>query len=176
LHKAQLRPFFLKQVKELSKERKQQASKDACLKLLELSKDLPLVASFAPLDSEIDIWDFNHEMIKQNKLALPKVSGKYLIFYKVNSIDDLKKSNWGVLEPSDTARATMVNDISFFIVPGIAFDSSKHRLGKGKGFYDYFISLHGVQNTLGIGYKEQYSSTSLPIELHDKALRDVLLC
>lgn len=175
LNKRELRKIFLERVKEIDRGRKKSASKEACAQLLELSKNKALVASFAPLETEIDIWDFNHEMIRQKKLALPKVSGKDLIFYPVNSLEDLKPSNWKVLEPIDTGHAIQVGDISFFVVPGLAFDANKNRLGKGKGFYDYFISLHGVENTLGIGYKEQYSNALLPFELHDKPLKEVLL-
>lgn len=174
LNKNELRKFFLSKVSEISKERQEKASQTLYLKLLEVSKNHSLIASFASVGSEINTWKFNLEMIKQQKLALPRVSGKNLIFYKVFSIEDLERSNFGILEPKIMGPPLAIDVINLFIVPGVAFDKNNQRLGKGRGFYDYFISLHGIKNTLGVGYKEQLSNSPLPLELHDKALKDVL--
>ena len=33
-------------------------------------------------------------------------------------------------------------DLDLVVVPGVAFDKSRHRLGHGKGFYDIFLSQY----------------------------------
>lgn len=175
LNKKELRRFFIERLSMMSKERKIKGSQEACLMLKNLAKDKKMIASFAPSDTEIDIWNFNKAMMSQKKLVLPKVSGKDLIFYPVTSMKDLELSNWKVLEPIDTTHAIEVETVSFFIIPGLAFDIYNHRLGKGKGYYDTFISLHKIENTVGIGYKEQYSKFPLPTELHDQSLKEVFL-
>ena len=175
MNKKELRKFFRSEIDKISADRKREAKNLLNSRLLELSAENTLIASFASINTEIDLWDFNKEMIKQQKLALPRVSGKDLIFYQVSSMDDLEKSNLGILEPKVKGPALPASAISLFIVPGLAFDLNNNRLGKGKGFYDYFISLHDIKKTVGVGYKEQLSKKPLPTEVHDKALEQILL-
>ncbi len=176
LNKNQMRQFYKKTLHLLSKERKNEASSLACSFLLDLSQKLNLVASFWPLDDEIDIAPFNLKMIEQNKLALPKVVGSDLLFFKVSSIDRLKISLWGILEPIDTDLIPLSSDeVSLYLVPALAFDSNFHRLGRGKGFYDKFLNSYSIHQTLGIGFKEQLSPHPLPIETHDTTLNQVKL-
>ncbi len=176
MNKASLRKIFLSQISSLSKQRREQGSKDACDTLKDLSKEASWVASFAPIDSEIDIWDFNKEMILEKKLLLPQVVGSKLHYYPVHSIKDLKPSKWGVLEPQNSQEPPIqISLVSFFIIPALAYDGEGGRLGRGKGFYDSFISLYNPIKTLGIGFKEQISSTSLPLEAHDQKVNEVLL-
>lgn len=175
LNKNELRKLYLQTALNLNLERKSQASKAACENLYQLSKNATIIASFSPLEPEIDITPFNKKMIEQKKLALPKVSGKDLIFYPVCSYDDLEKSKWGILEPKDISSPIIPSEISILLVPALCFDSTHYRLGRGKGFYDHFLSLHSISKSIGIGYKEQLSKKSLPNELHDQKLDQVLL-
>ena len=176
LNKHDLRKKFSLIIEQLSTERKKEASHRACQYLLDLSKEASLIASFAPFGSEIDIWPFNREMIKQKKLLLPRVSGKDLSYYRVENQADLLESQWNILEPDGIKSAPVkVDTVDFVLVPGLAFDMLKQRLGRGKGFYDIFISLHKPKVSYGLGFTEQHSSSLLPIDLHDQVLNDVLL-
>lgn len=114
-------------------------------------------------------------MIQQEKLVLPKVSGKDLVFYHVFSYEELEKSKWNVLEPKSTASPINPSDISILFVPALCFDTNNYRLGRGKGFYDHFLSLHPTSKSIGVGYQEQLSKLPLPNEQHDQSLDEVLL-
>ncbi|MCH9632180.1 MAG: hypothetical protein S4CHLAM6_05100 [Chlamydiae bacterium] len=176
LNKKELRKKFSSIVEQMPKDRRLQASEKAFQRLTLLAKEARTVASFAPFGSEIDIWSFNKEMIKSKKLLLPKVSGKDLSFYNVNHLSELAPSQWGILEPSSIKCSPVkVDEIDLFLVPGLAYDKQGQRLGKGKGFYDRFISLHSPKEAIGVGFLEQLFEGSLPVELHDQPLEKVLL-
>lgn len=60
------------------------------------------------------------------------------------------------------------------IVPGVAFTLSGARLGRGKGFYDKYMSQSGFcASTIGVCYEEQLVP-SLPCEPHDITVGEVL--
>lgn len=171
-----MRTLYKEALHHLSRERKNEASLLACSFLTNLSQKLNLIASFWPKDDEIHIAPFNLKMIEQKKLALPKVVGSDLLFFKILNLESLKISSWGVLEPDDSYTNPLSSDeISLYLVPGIAFDSHHHRLGRGKGYYDKFLNSNLIHQTLGIGFKEQFSTQALSIENHDAPLNQVKL-
>ncbi len=54
------------------------------------------------------------------------------------------------------------------IVPLLAFDQFRHRLGYGRGFYDRFLQ-QTPGCTIGMAFGMQYVD-KLPVEIHDKSL------
>jgi len=51
------------------------------------------------------------------------------------------------------------------IIPGIAFDGHKNRLGRGKGYYDRFFS-ENKSLKIGVCFDFQLLET-IPVSLHD---------
>ena len=56
----------------------------------------------------------------------------------IEDITELKKGTYGILEPQ-IIRPVDKNNIDVVVVPGIAFDMHRNRLGFGKGYYDNFL-------------------------------------
>jgi 5-formyltetrahydrofolate cyclo-ligase len=93
-------------------------------------------------------------LANHKRVAVPRcVPDTYdMEFYYINSMEDLAKGTFGVLEPI-IEKCTMVTDYSqgLCVVPGLAFDAQGYRLGYGKGYYDRFLSeFNGT--TVGICY------------------------
>ena len=55
------------------------------------------------------------------------------------SLDSLCKGAFGIMEPIGEPMPTDTH-IDAVLVPGMAFDAECHRLGRGKGYYDRFLS------------------------------------
>jgi 5-formyltetrahydrofolate cyclo-ligase len=56
--------------------------------------------------------------------------------------DDLESGTMGILEPKPECRRYVDPfEIDFFVVPGVAFDVHKNRLGYGAGFHDAMFQL-----------------------------------
>ena len=71
---------------------------------------------------------------------------------------------------SSSELALSENDI--IIVPLVAFDRMRHRLGYGKGFYDRFLSKENALK-IGIGFSIQ-ETKHIPIESHDEILSMII--
>ena len=87
--------------------------------------------------------------------------------------DGLVPGAYGIMEPGRDCRAATAAEIKEmgWLVPGVAFDRSGRRLGRGKGFYDRMLQGNGLK--LGVFYECQQVSC-VPVEPHDRALNAVV--
>jgi 5-formyltetrahydrofolate cyclo-ligase len=76
---------------------------------------------------------------------LPYCELEEIVPFRILSFDELEVSGTlKILEPKltirqDATRAVLPEDIDVVLVPGLAFDQSGNRLGRGKGYYDRFL-------------------------------------
>jgi 5-formyltetrahydrofolate cyclo-ligase len=177
VQKDELRNHFLSKRKQIPLERREQASQLSFTLLQQWLQDFSPhkhtpILSFAPFKDEIDIWPLNRWILKERTLLLPRLHENDLHIYRVGSLQDLKPSPWGILEP-DFSREALVDPatIAVALVAGLAFDNNMHRLGYGKGYYDKFLlQLKPYTPKIGVGFKEQLSLEPLPIQPHDVLL------
>lgn len=74
------------------------------------------------------------------RVAVPKVSGKEMDFFYISSFKDLKKGYQGIYEPEHADADCLASDKrALCIVPGVAFDKNRNRIGYGGGFYDRYF-------------------------------------
>jgi 5-formyltetrahydrofolate cyclo-ligase len=124
-------------------------------------------------NKEVETHDFLRECLKLGKsVAVPKMSkGGRLKHIHLRSLDNLKENNWGVPEPADGVDVP-VESFSFIIVPMVAGDRDKNRLGYGKGYYDRFLAESNAVKA-GVLFDCQLHDTQLPVEPFDVSL-DIL--
>ena len=80
---------------------------------------------------------FESNISKKIKILLPVITSDIQIqFHKWKSYDALKINKFGMLEPYLSSQQ-IVPDV--MLVPLLAFDKQKNRLGYGKGFYDKYL-------------------------------------
>ncbi|KAF9024286.1 5-formyltetrahydrofolate cyclo-ligase, partial [Hymenopellis radicata] len=99
---------------------------------------------------ELDTSSLVREILNLGKhLYVPKIDASsseeskmnLLRIYDHDDLDAIPKGLWGIPDPSDTWNALEV-DLDLILVPGVAFDHSRSRLGHGKGYYDRFIASY----------------------------------
>lgn len=126
------------------------------------------VCAFCALPGEPDVLD---PWPLDKQIALPRMEGDELMFHWVSSREGLVAGRFGVLEPEPDALPAGC-DFDLILVPGMAFDPSGGRLGRGRGYYDRFLSrASGV--VAGVCFDEQLIG-EVPIDPHDIRM-DVIL-
>lgn len=103
--------------------------------------DMKEVMLYSSLPSE----PYTHELINTLsgqgiKVLLPKVlNGTEMEFRMYEGEDKVSTGPFGIIEPT-TPKVTDFDDVNLIVIPGMAFDRQGHRMGKGKGYYDRFLS------------------------------------
>lgn len=118
--------------------------------------------------------DYNHEVMTKyiieaawkdgKEVAVPKVVGQDMVFYKLTDFAQLEKGYFGIPEP---ARGEIVQwEEALMIMPGVAFDKQNHRVGYGGGFYDRFLEKHPYITRVAVAFEFQMMS-EVPVEPTD---------
>ena len=124
---------------------------------------------FAPLPDELDVWPvLELSLALGTNCALPFFDAEkksYSAKLLKNLATDIVIGKFGVREPAAGCAEIPLNQFDLVLVPGMAFDLSGNRLGRGKGFYDRILSeASGVK--CGVGYDFQLLE-KIPSEPHD---------
>ena len=132
-----------------------------------------VVALFSPLSDEPHIWDFVESLSGRVQVALPRVEGDVMRFYRYVR-GNLEKGSFGIMEP-DEAELVTPGDIDVMVVPGVAFTEAGARMGRGRGYYDKYMSLPGFWALkIGVCFREQLVDC-LPVEAHDIVMDAVVV-
>ncbi len=96
------------------------------------------ISIFVPIErfQEVNTWLFINEY--PARFYLPVVKPEGLVHVHYESVEQLKKTSWGILEPQYGLEVE-VSKIDVVIVPLLAYDKKGNRVGYGKGFYDGFL-------------------------------------
>lgn len=86
------------------------------------------------------------------KLYVPRVedNDSHMRMLHISNIDDLIANSMNILEPApvdgngnEREDAMLANEpVDLFLLPGLAFDRSGRRLGRGKGYYDTLLTKY----------------------------------
>lgn len=132
-----------------------------------------VVAGFAPMRGEVDLWPLLHMLhARGHALALPVAPprGQPLLFRRWFPGDPLTPARFGTREPPPEADA-LTPDL--LLVPLLAFDRRGQRLGYGAGYYDRTLAALGPRaDAVGVAYAWQ-EVEEVPAGPTDVALRAV---
>lgn len=143
------------------------------------SRQPSVVALFSPLSDEVDITPVIDYLAEQKEclVLLPRVDvsveGPMMEFFEYQP-DMLSVGAYGIREPQGDEPCP-AETIDLMVVPAIAFTRRGERLGRGKGFYDCYLSREGFRAyTVGVCYSHQLLD-SLPTEPHDCCVDEVVV-
>ena len=126
------------------------------------------------LADEVDTQEAIELFRRQGKtILLPKVIGEGEMEVRVyDGPDSLQVGAFGILEPSGKPFERLC-DIDVAVIPGMGFDPSGNRLGRGKGYYDRFLVKIPQAYKLGICFAFQ-KVDAVPVDEYDVRVDEVL--
>ncbi|MBO7067453.1 MAG: 5-formyltetrahydrofolate cyclo-ligase [Bacteroidaceae bacterium] len=130
---------------------------------------------YYPLPDELDV----RPLIKTahqacHRVLLPVVVGEDLELRVYQGEESLRVGAYNIMEPvGPLFSAEEYWQIQIAIVPGMAFDSSGHRLGRGKGYYDRLLPQLTEAYKIGVCYPFQFLA-EVPFDLYDVFMNDVI--
>ena len=134
-----------KQIKEIKKDYSYEEKKRKSelifnqIEKLDAFLKAEIIMAYWALDDEVFTHDFIQKYKNEKKFILPVVNGDRLDLKEFTGSSNLKAENhFGIGEP-DGELFEQIDKIDLIIVPGVAFDKSLNRLGRGKAYYDKLL-------------------------------------
>ncbi len=161
----------IKSYSELEKSHKSGIIKDKLFKEEEFKK-AKVVMFYVSLKDEVNTISMIDETIRTGKrVCVPVIlkEDKRLIAGEIKDrVKDLESQHFGIYQPKEgRVKEVPLEDIDLVVVPGIAFDKTNMRLGRGHGYYDRFLcGLPNKTKTIGLAFDFQVVE-NLPKDSHD---------
>ena len=127
------------------------------------------VLLFHSLSDEVATHDFLREVMETKRVFLPVVSGEDMFMAEYEVDTPLKRRSLGVEEPQSPLY---FGNVDVAVVPGVAFSADGHRLGRGRGYYDRFLSQHSCYR-IGLCFSFQRLA-EISCEQHDVVMNEVI--
>ena len=132
------------------------------------------------LANESGHWAVFHNLKDEPEINWPAVSSKIdWVFPRIDnselefrkSAKIFNRSSLGFLEPHDGTKHHLEH-IDGFVIPGLSFDKTGHRLGRGKGYYDRALAGFNGKK-IGVCFNVSVCE-ELPHESHDVAVDKIV--
>ena len=126
-------------------------------KLIKSNKAQNFISIYYPSSFEINVLKIlDIEYFKKFNFLLPVVEkNNKMNFYQWKKNDILFLNKFGIPEPVKSKKIVP----NFILLPMLAFDRNKNRLGYGKGFYDKYLNKYLRSNkkilTVGVAFSFQ---------------------
>jgi 5-formyltetrahydrofolate cyclo-ligase len=99
------------------------------------------IALYAALPGEVPVDEVRADLDARGVgVAFPRLAEAEIVLHRVGCDDVLSAGGHGIREPSSSAPRVPPEKIELFVVPGLLFDRSGARLGRGGGHYDRLMA------------------------------------
>ncbi len=174
--KSELRRQIRLQKQRCSPQQLQQLSEPVIARLMPHLSDSQTVMAYYSLPDEV----FTHQLVDDllavgKTVVLPRViDSERMELRCYTGPQDLQEGTLHIMEPVGEPF-TDYHLIDVALIPGVAFDAGGHRLGRGRGYYDRFLSSHLSPLTshllIGICFDFQkvdvvpYDANDIPVDM-----------
>ena len=167
MNKSEIRKKILK-IRRINNIKNQKIDFKSLIKILRTSKiNGRVVGGYYPYNYEVDTLEIFKKLEEFNyHLTLPKISKNYQMdFFQWSTKDPLEINKYGIPEPI----SEVVKFPNILLVPLVAFDKDRNRIGYGGGFYDRYIKkLKRKKKILTIGLAYSFQKVKkIPVTKHD---------
>ncbi|KAM7015272.1 5-formyltetrahydrofolate cyclo-ligase [Tautogolabrus adspersus] len=188
--KQALRREIKRRVSVLSEEEKLRQSLVVSQKLFRHPKYVSCqrIAVFLSMHDEVRTEEIIKDVFKRGKSCfIPRYESgsSHMDMLQLRSVDDMKTlplTSWNIQQPAEDdhsrEEALSAGGLDLILMPGLGFDRSGNRLGRGKGFYDTYLERcirhpKGKPYTIALAFKEQLCE-EIPVDANDVLIDEVL--
>lgn len=170
---AEAKKALRRQVRALKAEMSDEEKRSASAEVISAFEALPefaaagIVLSYASMPDELGTEAFIQRWCQKKRIVLPVVIGNGLELREYDP-EHLVAGYKGIMEPDASCAVFKPEDIALAMVPGMAFDSDGHRLGRGGGFYDRLLPALKC-NKIGVCFPCQMVE-EVPVEDFDSIM------
>lgn len=132
---------------------------------------------YYPLKGEVNLLGMVRKALEEKRVCFPFIKEEELIPYQIQDLEnDLVRGIFGIKQPlPQKARQVNERDLEMVIVPGLAFDRNRYRLGRGGGYYDRFLrKLDKKTKKVGVAFDFQILE-NLPHHSSQDAKLDIIV-
>ncbi len=99
----------------------------------------------------------------KKEVYVPIIRDGEMYLTRYNPTDELEVASFGIKEPVNATPIDVLPDVA--IVPMVAYDDNKNRLGHGKGYYDRYLKDKNICK-IGICFS-RYGIPNIECDAHD---------
>jgi 5-formyltetrahydrofolate cyclo-ligase len=173
MQKNDLRNQMRAMLAKITPEQRHARSLDVCHQLQDTPefRRAETIMLFLSMEQEVETSTLVLQAWKEGKtVALPRVrwAEREIEPVAIKSLEtSANPAAQGLRDPVGGTPISLAR-IDLVAVPGLAFDRRGYRLGRGKGFYDRFLSQKDFQGQrIALCFQEQLLDSLLPVEPHD---------
>ncbi len=163
----------------MPEESKRLASEAICERLRSIASvsSADTIFAYLPLEDEVNLLPLVATWLDESRtIGVPLVSWeeKTMKAGMLTTLEDaaLKLTRHGLLEPCER-HPIPAGYIDVILVPGVGFDATGGRLGRGGGFYDRYLCDAHPPIVIGVAFDEQIVN-SIHVEPHDQRMSAVV--
>ncbi|XP_062405493.1 5,10-methenyltetrahydrofolate synthetase (5-formyltetrahydrofolate cyclo-ligase) [Sardina pilchardus] len=189
--KQALRKEIKRRVAALTDQEKVRQSRVVSQKLFQHPKykSSQRIAVFLSMHDEIRTEEIVEDAFGKGKVCfIPKYltnNSNHMDMLRVTGMEDINTlplTSWNIRQPGDDdnqrEEALNTGGLDLILMPGLGFDQSGNRLGRGKGFYDTYLERcmkhpKGKPYTIAVAFKEQLCS-DIPVDERDIHIDEIL--
>ena len=170
---AALRAIVEQQRRMMTDEQVAEQSEQIIAQLEQMSsfREAQTVLLYYPIHNEVDLRPLLAKYEGQKTFLFPVTHRHSMEVRPYDGEDMMRKGRYGVPEPQ---TPTYHGAIDLILVPGVVFDNHRHRIGRGGGYYDKFLSRHLTAVKVGVCYAFQLKKHTIPHMLHDHKMDRVV--
>ncbi len=161
MDKTQLRQHFRRVLLDMSPEERVERSRKVCQNLIRTEQfaKVGTVMAYLSLPHEVDTAEAILYAWQAGKtVAAPKISWqqRHMIPVEIKTLETGFSTEFGGLRNPVKGVPIPFEEIGMVITPGLGFDKSGNRLGRGSSYYDRFFTHDGLKAVkCGLAFAEQ---------------------
>ena len=153
--KQEQRRLALSARRALSRGERERFSAAICERLLRLPeiREARMILSYRALPEEVDLSRL--EKALSARIAYPLCLGGGVMEARIPE-GPLRPGPYGILEPDPAAsRLVLPEELAVVLVPCVAFDAARRRLGHGAGYYDRYLPGCSDARKIAVAFEAQ---------------------